>query len=73
MQIITRGELRLLLADEGKHIRSIDDIYEPEYIDEKTGEVVEEHFPYYAEMIFLGKQIKNEEVNEKYIEENKID
>ena len=71
MQLIVRGDLRLLLADEGKHIRSINDVYEPEHIDEETGEVVPEHFPDYNEMIFLGKQVKEEEIPDLYIEEYK--
>lgn len=71
MQVIVRGDLRLLLADEGKHIRSIDDVYVPEHIDEETGELVPEHFPYYAEMIFLGKQVDIDKIDELYVEEPK--
>ena len=33
MQLIKRGDLRLLLSDEDKHIRSIDDVYVPEHVD----------------------------------------
>lgn len=69
MQIIKRGDLRLLLSDEGKHIRSIDDVYVPEHIDPETGQVVPEHFPHYSQMIFLAKQIKDDEVEDLYIEE----
>ena len=54
MEIIKRGDLRLLLSDEGKHIRLTSDVYVPEHIDTETGEIVPEHFTYYAEMIFLG-------------------
>ena len=71
MQIIKRSDLRLLLSDEGKHIRSIDDVYIPEHIDPETGETIPEHFPYYSEMIFLGKQVKDEEIYDLYIEEDK--
>jgi len=69
MQLIKRTNLRLLLADEGKHIRAINDVYEPSHIDE-NGYAVEEHYPYYAEMIFLGEQIKEEDIEDLYIEEN---
>ncbi len=71
MQVITRTNLRLLLADEGKHIRDINDVYVPEHIDEETGELIPEHFPYYAEMIFLGEQVKEDEIDKLYIEEIK--
>lgn len=70
MQIITRGDLRLLLSDEGKHIRAINDVYVPEYTDE-DGNIIPEHFPNYAEMIFLGKQIDENKINELYVEEDK--
>lgn len=70
MEIIKRGSLRLLLSDEGKHIRSVDDVYVPEHIDSETGELVPEHFPSYAEMIFLGIQVKDEDVPNLYVEED---
>lgn len=68
MQLIKRSNLRLLLADEGKHIRAINDIYEPEHYDEE-GNLMPEHFPYYAEMIFLGEQVKEEDIENLYVEE----
>ena len=71
MQVITRGDLRLLLADEGKHIRNINDVYEEEHIDSETGETIPEHYPYYAEMIFLGKQVDITKLDELYVEETK--
>ena len=55
MQVITRGDLRLLLSDEGKHIRTINDVYVAEYVDEITGETISEHKPSYFEMMFLQK------------------
>lgn len=73
MQLIKRGDLRLLLADEGKHIRDINDIYEEEHIDPETGELIPEHFPYYAEMLFIGVQVKDEDIINLYVEEAKID
>lgn len=71
MQIIKRGDLRLLLSDEDKHIRSIDDVYVPEHVDEETGETIPEHFPEYAEMIFLGIQVDEAKIDELYVEELK--
>lgn len=71
MQLIKREKLRLLLADEGKHIRSINDVYTPEHIDTKTGDIIPEHFPYYSEMIFLGEQVKEKDINKMYVEEIK--
>jgi len=71
MELIKRGDLRLLLADEGKHIRSVDDVYVPEHVDPETGEIVPEHFPYYAEMIFLAEQIKEKDIPKLYVEEVK--
>ena len=67
MQVITRGDLRLLLADEGKHIRAINDIYEPEHYED--GELIPEHFSSYSEMIFLGKQVDETKLDELYVEE----
>lgn len=70
MQVITRGDLRLLLSDEGKHIRTINDIYVSESVDENTGEIVPEHNPSYFEMMFLGKQVDITKLDELYVEEN---
>ena len=69
MELIKRGELRLLLADEGKHIRAINDVYVPEH--EEKGEIIPEQFPYYSEMIFIGKQVKEEDIPNLYVEEIK--
>lgn len=68
MQLIKRTGLRFLLADEGKHIRDINDIYEAEHYD-SDGNLVPEHFPYYAEIIFLGEQVKEKDIDKMYIEE----
>ena len=71
MEIIKKDGLRILQADEGKHIREINDIYEPEHIDKNTGELIPEHFPYYTEMIFLGEQVKENDITNMYVEEDK--
>lgn len=70
MIVIKRSDLRLLLADEGKHIRSINDVYVPEHEDEE-GNIIPEHFPNYAEMIFLGIQVDETKLDELYVEEDK--
>lgn len=69
MKVIERDTLRILEADEGKHIRLISDVYVPEHIDEETGEVVPEHFPYYSTTIYLAKNFNIEEIDDYYIEE----
>ena len=71
MQVITRGDLRLLLSDEGKHIRTINDVYVAEYVDENTGETIPEHNLYYFEMMFLGSQVDITKLDELYVEEDK--
>ena len=60
---------KMIVADKGKHIRSIDDVYVAEYIDEE-GNVVPEHFPYYATTIFVPDDFTEEQMNELYIEED---
>ena len=68
MKIIETEKMKKLEAEEGKKIRSIDDVYKEAYIDE-DGNQVEEHFPYYTTLIFLPKSISNEEIQKMYIEE----
>ena len=70
MQVITRGDLRLLLSDEGKHIRTINDVYVAEYVDSITGETIPEYNPHYFEMMFLGSQVDITKLDELYVEEN---
>lgn len=62
MQIIETEKTKKLIADEGKQIRSINDVY---YKDENG----EEHFPYYTTLIYLPKSLTNKEIKEMYIEE----
>lgn len=71
MTLITHTEPKVLIAEEGKYIRSINDVYEPEHIDEETGETIPEHFPYYSAIIFPAAQIDTiEKAKELYIEED---
>lgn len=69
MKYIGYTKPKLLIADEGKHIRSIDDVYVPEKRD-KEGNIIEyESFPYYASVIFLADNFDESKLNELYIEE----
>lgn len=69
MKIINYTKPKLLIADEGKHIRDINDLYIPEHIDEKTNEIVLEHIPYYTTVIFLADNFDENKLNELYVEE----
>ena len=69
MNYIKHTTPRLLIADEGKKIRSRSDEYIAEHKDEE-GNLISEHKPYYSSVIFLGKQIQTlEDINNIYIEE----
>lgn len=61
----------MIVADKNKHIRDKEDIYIPEHIDEEIGEVIPEHLPYYATIIFVPNDFKESDMYEKYIEEIK--
>lgn len=60
---------KMLVADEGKHIREVNDVYIPEHTDEE-GNTVEEHIPYYSTTIFVADGITEKQVKELYIEED---
>ena len=69
MQIITHTNPKLLITDEGKLLRDINDIYVAEHYDEE-GNLIPEHKPYYSSVIFLGEQINTlEKAKELYVEE----
>lgn len=68
MEIRKYGNKKILIADEGKHIRSITDIYELEHKDEDEN-IISEHFPYYASVIFLADNFDENKLNELYVEE----
>lgn len=59
---------KMIVAEEGKHIRSKDDVYVAEYTDEE-GNIVPEHIPYYSTTIFVPDTFTEEEMNELYVEE----
>lgn len=70
MKLINYTTPRILIADEGKHFRNVDDTYKEAYIDE-NGNEIEEHFPYYMTMCFPGVQVQTlEQAEELYVEED---
>ena len=69
MKLFTYTKQKMIVADEGKHIRDINDVYVPEHIDDE-GHTIPEHFPHYATTIFVPNDFTEEKMNELYIEEN---
>jgi len=69
MQFFNYTKPRMIVAAEGKHIRSKDDVYVPEHTDEE-GNVVPEHIPYYSTTIFVPDSFTEEQMNELYVEED---
>lgn len=63
MEIRKYGEKKILIADENKHIRDINDVYVP------ATETEEEHKPYYTSIIFLADNFDDSKLNELYVEE----
>ena len=63
MEIRKYGSKKILIADENKQIRDINDIYVP------ATETEEEHKPYYASIIFLADNFDESKLNELYVEE----
>lgn len=69
MKLITKEKLHKILADEGKHIRDIKDKYIPEHYDD-DGNLMPEHIPYYATIIYVPDNFTEEMMDKNYIEEN---
>ena len=63
MEIRKYGSKKILIADENKQIRDINDVYVP------ATETEEEHKPYYASIIFLADNFEDSKLNELYVEE----
>lgn len=63
MEIRKYGNKKILIADENKHIRDINDLYI------LTSENEEEHKPYYTSVIFLADNFDESKLNELYVEE----
>lgn len=70
MKLIKEEKLYKIVAEENKQIRDKNDIYEPEHIDEETGELIPEHIPYYSTIIYVPTNFTEELMNELYVEEN---
>ena len=64
MEIRTYGAKKILIADENKQIRDINDIYT------SATETEEEHKPYYTSVIFLADNFDDSKLNELYVEED---
>lgn len=63
MKLINDTKPKKIIADEGKHIRSVDDVY---FVDENGNE----HFPYYSTTIFVPDSFTVEQMYELYVEED---
>lgn len=63
MEIRKYGAKKILIADENKQIRDINDVYVP------ATETEEEHKPYYTSVIFLADNFDDSKLNELYVEE----
>ena len=68
MQLINWTNPKMIISDEGKHIRDKQDVYVPEHIDEE-GNLVPEHFPHYSTTIFVPDDFTKDMMNELYVEE----
>ena len=68
MQLINWTKPKMIISDEGKHIRDKQDVYVPEHKD-KDGNIVPEHFPHYSTTIFVPDNFTEEQMNELYVEE----
>jgi hypothetical protein len=64
MEIRNYGKKKILIADENKHIRDINDVYTP------ATETEKEHKPYYATIIFLADNFDENKLNDLYVEED---
>lgn len=62
MEIRRYENKKVLIANENKRIRSIEDVYSA---DDET-----EHIPYYTSIIFLADNFDDSKLNELYVEEN---
>ena len=68
MEIRTYGAKKILIADENKYIRDINDIYEEEHYDEE-GNLIPQKKTYYTSVIFLADNFDESKLNDLYVEE----
>ncbi len=69
MELFNYTKPKMIVADEGKHIRNKNDVYVDGHYDEK-GNLIEEHIPHYSTVIFVPDSFTEEIMNEIYVEEN---
>ena len=69
MQLINWAKPKMIISDEGKLIRDVNDVYVAEHIDEQTGELIPEKIPHYSTTIFVPDDFTIEMMNDLYIEE----
>lgn len=69
MKLFAYTKPKMIVADEGKQIRTKNDVYVAEYTDEE-GNIFPEHFPHYSTTIFVPDSYTEEQMNEDYIEES---
>lgn len=69
MQLIKHTKPKMIISDEGKWIRDVNDVYVAEHTDEQTGELIPEKTPHYTTTIFVPDNFTEEEMNELYVEE----
>lgn len=69
MKLIKHTNPTMIISEEGKHIRSVNDVYEPEHTNE-DGMLVPEHFPHYSTVLFVPSSTTEEQMNQLYVEED---
>lgn len=69
MQYFNYTKPKMLIADEGKLLREVNDVYIEEHVDE-NGNKVEEHVPYKTTTIFLPDNVTEEQAISMYVEED---
>lgn len=69
MQLINWTKPKMIISDEGKWIRDVNDVYVAEHIDEQTGELIPEKIPHYSTTIFVPDDFTKEQMNDLYVEE----
>lgn len=69
MQLINWTKPKMIISDEGKWIRDVNDVYVAEHIDEQTGELIPEKIPHYSTTIFVPDNFTEEQMNDLYVEE----
>lgn len=69
MKLFTYTKPKMIVSDEGKQIRDVNDVYVAEHTDEE-GNLVPEHIPHYSTTIFVPDSFTEAQMNELYVEED---